>query len=155
MPGLSLSPGVTVLKIDWEGLIVGFESRSHQITHFFDRETGDVVQVLERDAGAARGDEPRTRVTPRCRATRASARRGDLEDFLARCEDAGVPAGPRSRARDSPTSRPRYREALLRHPKEEARFFQFKERPGSGTRAAVARVPGRPLHEAPAGRRIG
>ena len=38
------------LAIDWEGLIVGFESRSHKITHFFDRQTGDVVQVLEKDA---------------------------------------------------------------------------------------------------------
>ena len=37
-------------EIDWEGLIVGFESRSHKITHFFDRQTGDVVQVLEKDA---------------------------------------------------------------------------------------------------------
>ena len=30
------------MNIDWEGLIVGFESRSRQITHFFDRETGDL-----------------------------------------------------------------------------------------------------------------
>ena len=28
------------MRIDWEGLIVGFESRSQKITHFFDRETG-------------------------------------------------------------------------------------------------------------------
>ena len=38
------------MRIDWEGLIVGFESRSHHITHFFDRETGDVEQALVKDA---------------------------------------------------------------------------------------------------------
>jgi len=39
------------LDIDWEGLVVAFENRSQRITHFFDRATGDVVQVLaERDA---------------------------------------------------------------------------------------------------------
>ena len=38
------------LAIDWEGLTVAFENRSQKITHFFDRESGDVVQVLVRDA---------------------------------------------------------------------------------------------------------
>jgi hypothetical protein len=114
------------LKIDWEGLIVGFESRSHQITHFFDRETGEVEQVLERDAErhAEMSSDPRFEPLPRDAGERS---RGDLEQFLIHCEDAqcrreleAALAGP-----DAPAA---YREVLLRHPKEEAHFFHFKER---------------------------
>jgi Uncharacterised protein family (UPF0158) len=113
------------VNIDWEGLIVGFESRSRQITHFFDRETGDVEQVLERDSErhAAMSGGPRFIALPRDEGERS---RSDLEDFLGQCQD------PRCRkalsdalAADDFASR--YREVLLRHPKEEARFFQFKE----------------------------
>ena len=113
------------LRIDWEGLIVGFESRSQQITHFFDRETGDVEQVLERDAGRheAMGRDPRYVALPRDRGERT---RGDLEEFLGQCQDAGCRA-ELSRALESPEFASRYREVLLRHPKEEVRFFQFKE----------------------------
>lgn len=113
------------LRIDWEGLIVGFESRSHQITHFFDRETGDVEQALVRDR--ARHEEfagnPRFVALPRDQGERT---RGDLEAFVERCEDdacrraltGALSGGEPARA---------FREALLRYPKEEARFFQFKE----------------------------
>jgi hypothetical protein len=113
------------LKIDWEGLIVGFESRSHQITHFFDRVTGDVEQVLERDAArnAAMASDPRYVALPRDQGERTV---GDLEEFLRQCQDetcrrslAEALAGAGSVAR--------YRQILMQFPPEEARFFQFKE----------------------------
>ncbi len=112
-------------KIDWEGLIVAFESRSHKITHFFDRETGDVEQVLERDAGrhAEISADPRYVALPRDRGERT---RGDLEEFLRHCEDEQCRQELRA-ALASGNAAAAYREALLRHPNEEARFFQFKE----------------------------
>ena len=112
-------------QVDWEGLIVGFESRSQQITHFFDRETGDVEQVLERDASrhAEFAANPRFIPLPRDRGERTI---GDLEDFLPHCQEdrcrrelGAALAGASSAAV--------YRQTLLRYPKEEARFFQFKE----------------------------
>jgi hypothetical protein len=114
------------LEVDWEGLVVAFESRSRQITHFFDRQSGEVIQVLERDAErhSAMSADPRYAAVPRDQGERS---RGDLEQFAALCEE------PSSRrdleaALSSPDSVTAYRAALLRHPKEEARFFQFKER---------------------------
>ncbi len=114
------------LEVDWEGLVVAFESRSRQITHFLDRQSGEVIQVLERDAEkhSAMSADPRYAAVPRDGGERS---RGDLEQFAALCED------PSSR-RDLETALSTadfvtaYRAALLRHPKEEARFFQFKER---------------------------
>ena len=79
------------IRIDWEGLIVGFESRSQQITHFFDRETGDVEQALVRDTerhGRFEGN-PRWVPLPRDAGERT---RGDLEAFLPVCEDAACRA---------------------------------------------------------------
>jgi hypothetical protein len=113
------------MRIDWEGLIVGFESRSHQITHFFDRETGDVEQALQRDADRHRSfaDDPRYVALPRDAGERS---RGDLEAFLPVCEDAGCRSALAA-ALASPDPAAKYREALLRFPTEEARFFQFKE----------------------------
>ena len=115
----------TGLRIDWEGLIVGFESRSHQITHFFDRETGDVEQVLERDAArhAAMSRDPRYAALPRDEGERS---RGDLEEFVAQCADPACREAL-SGALEQSDFASRYRDVLLRHPKEEARFFQFKE----------------------------
>jgi hypothetical protein len=113
------------MNIDWEGLIVGFESRSHRITHFFDRRTGDVEQVLERDAERHQemSRDPRYLAIPRDEGERS---RGDLEDFLRHCEDAECrKALEAALASSEPAAR--YREVLLGHPKEEARFFQFKE----------------------------
>lgn len=114
------------VQIDWEGLIVGFESRSHQITHFFDRETGDVEQVLERDAErhAALSGDPRFLALPRDGGERSL---GDLEEFLAECEDAAC-RQKLAAALAAPGSVGLYRETLLRYPKEEARFFHFKEK---------------------------
>jgi hypothetical protein len=113
------------LEVDWEGLVVAFESRSRQITHFFDRQSGEVIQVLERDAEhSAMSADPRYAAVPRDGGERS---RGDLEQFAALCED------PSSRrdleaALSSADVVTAYRAALLRHPREEARFFQFKER---------------------------
>jgi hypothetical protein len=113
------------MRIDWEGLIVGFESRSRQITHFFDRQTGDVEQVLERDAErhAAMSRDPRFLALPRDEGERS---RGDLEAFLTHCEDSECRKALEA-ALEAPESASDYREVLLRYPKEEARFFQFKE----------------------------
>ena len=114
------------MKIDWEGLIVAFESRSHQITHFFDRETGDVEQVLESDQErhAAMSADPRFAALPRDGGERSV---GDLEEFLSRCEDATCRRDLRA-ALDAAGSVSLYRETLMRYPMEEARFFHFKER---------------------------
>ena len=114
------------MNIDWEGLIVGFESRSHQITHFFDRETGDVEQVLEREAGrhAEISGNPRYVALPRDGGERSL---GDLKDFLPHCQDAEC----RRRLQaclETEAAAAAYREILLSYPKEEAHFFQFKER---------------------------
>lgn len=114
------------LEIDWEGLVVAFESRSQKITHFFDRQSGDVVQVLERDAErhAALAADPRYAALPRDGGERS---RGDLDEFAAHCSDAPCRRDLEAalKAEDPATA---YRAALLRHPKEEAHFFQFKER---------------------------
>ena len=113
------------MNIDWEGLIVGFESRSHQITHFFDRQTGEVEQVLERDAQrlVAMSGDPRYLALPRDAGERT---RGDLEGFQPQCRDAACAKALEAALRSENTAS-RYREVLLRYPKEEARFFQFKE----------------------------
>lgn len=112
-------------EIDWEGLIVAFESRSHQITHFLDRETGDVEQVLTRDADrhAALAADPRYEALPKDQGERSL---GDLEEFLPLCEDASCRRALAA-ALQGPGSIRSYREALTRFPKEETRFFQFKE----------------------------
>jgi hypothetical protein len=114
------------LEVDWEGLVVGFESRSRQIAHFFDRQSGEVVQVLERDASkhAAMTADTRYLALPRDRGERS---RGDLEEFAALCEDAAA-RRDLATALASEDFAATYRSALLRHPKEEARFFQFKQR---------------------------
>jgi hypothetical protein len=113
------------MNIDWEGLIVGFESRSLQITHFFDRQSGEVEQVLERDAErhAAMSRDPRYLALPRDEGERS---RGDLEDFLPHCQDPECRRRLEAALR-APELSAQYREVLLQHPKEEARFFQFKE----------------------------
>jgi hypothetical protein len=114
------------LEVDWEGLVVGFESQSRQITHFFDRESGEVIQVLERDAArhSAMSSDPRYAALPRDSGERS---RGDLEDFAAQCEDAGCRRNlTAALAADDVVSA--YRDALRRHPREEARFFQYKQR---------------------------
>ena len=114
------------MNIDWEGLIVGFESRSHQITHFFDRETGDVEQVLDREVGrhAEMTGNPRYIALPRDEGERSL---GDLRDFLPHCQDAECRRRLQA-SLETDAAGASYREILLSYPKEEAHFFQFKER---------------------------
>ncbi|HUM00836.1 MAG TPA: UPF0158 family protein [Thermoanaerobaculia bacterium] len=116
----------TEAEIDWEGLVVAFENRSHKITHFFDRQTGDVIQVLDRDAErhAALSGDSRYAALPRDAGERS---RGDLVDFAAHCEDAACRRDLEA-ALAADDAAPAFRAALLKHPKEEAHFFQFKER---------------------------
>lgn len=133
------------MKIDWEGLIVAFESRSHQITHFFDRETGDVEQVLERDRErhAAMSEDPRFVALPRDGGERSV---GDLEAFLPRCEDEACRRAL-SAALDAAGSISLYRETLMRYPKEEERFFHFKERQALGRAQAWLEAMGIPFRK--------
>jgi Uncharacterised protein family (UPF0158) len=114
------------VAIDWEGLTVAFENRSQKITHFFDRETGDVVQVLVRDEArhAELAGNPRYRALPKDHGERS---RGDLEDFAAHCEDEDC-RRDLSKALEEADSATAFRRALLAHPREESHFFQFKER---------------------------
>jgi hypothetical protein len=113
-------------EIDWEGLVVGFESRSHQITHFFDRETGDVVQVLVKDAArhAELSADGRYAALPRDQGERS---RGDCEEFAAHCLDVACRRDLTAALAQEDFAR-QFRQTLLRYPKEEAHFFQFKER---------------------------
>ncbi|MDQ5856802.1 MAG: hypothetical protein M3542_00800, partial [Acidobacteriota bacterium] len=108
-------PSEPSFAVDWEGLAVAFESRSNQMTHFFDCETGDVVQVLERDAQrhATMSTDSRYAAVPRDQGERS---RGDLEEFAAQCEDAECRRDlTAALAADDFTKA--YRAALLRHPK--------------------------------------
>ena len=115
------------MTLDWEGLVVGFESRSAQITHFLDRETGDVVQVVEAREPARHAElssSSRYLALPRDRGERGV---GEMELFLEEIEDEKAREELR---RALSTARPAdaYRSALLAYPREEARFFQFKQR---------------------------
>jgi hypothetical protein len=115
------------VTIDWEGLVVGFESRSQQITHFLDRESGDVVQVVEGREPALHAElaaSPRYVALPRDRGERGL---GEMELFLAEVEDAKARAALRAAlSEENPAGA--YRALLMEHPREEAKFFQFKER---------------------------
>ena len=115
------------MNLDWEGLVVGFESRSHQITHFFDRETGDVIQVVEaRDPAryAELSGSARHVALPKDRGERGV---GEMELFLdeVASESARSDLSAALSAADPAAA---YREALLAHPQEEGKFFQFKQR---------------------------
>src|SRR5450631_1434711 len=102
-------------EIDWEGLVVAFENRSQKITHFYDRQTGDVVQVLVKEAErhAALSADQRYAALPRDAGERS---RGDLEDFAAHCDDAFCRRDLEAAlaTEDFPSA---YRAALLRHPR--------------------------------------
>ena len=114
------------VNIDWEGLTVAFENRSQKITHFFDRETGDVVQVLITDAArhAELAADPRYRALPKDQGERT---RGDLVDFAEHCTDEDC-RRDLAKALEETDSATAFRKALLAHPREESHFFQFKER---------------------------
>ena len=115
------------MTLDWEGLVVGFESRSQQITHFLDRETGDVVQVVEArepERHAELSGSPRYLALPRDRGERGV---GEMELFLGEVEDEKTREELR-RALSAPDPADAYRAALLARPREEGLFFQFKQR---------------------------
>jgi len=115
------------MTLDWEGLVVGFESRSQQITHFLDRETGDVVQVVEAREQARHAElssSPRYFALPRDRGERGV---GEMELFLGEVEDEKTREALR-RALSAADPADAYRAALLAHPREEGLFFQFKQR---------------------------
>lgn len=115
------------MNIDWEGLVVAFESRSQLITHFFDRESGEVVQVVkERDP--KKHDEltasARFVAVPKDHGERGV---GEIELFLAEVENGKLreKLGASLSAEQPELS---FREALVADAREEARFFQFKQR---------------------------
>lgn len=115
------------MNLDWEGLIVGFESRSVLITHFLDRETGDVVQcVAEREPERHRDltASPRFLALPRDHGERGI---GEMRLFLAELENAALRARLES-ALSAPEPATAYREILREDSREETRYFQFKHR---------------------------
>ncbi len=115
------------MTIDWEGLVVGFESRSSLITHFLDRESGDVVQVVEaRDPSrhAELSASPRHLALPKDRGERGV---GEMQLFLGEVEDEKVREALKT-ALSAPDPADAYRTLLMEYPREEAKYFQFKER---------------------------
>jgi len=115
------------MTLDWEGLVVGFESRSHQITHFLDRESGDVIQVVEardRARHAELSGSPRYAALPKDQGERGM---GEMELFVSEVDDESARADLR-RALCAVDAAAAYRDALLAHPQEEGKFFQFKQR---------------------------
>ena len=115
------------MNIDWEGIVVAFESRSQLITHFFDRETGEVVQVVrDRDPGkhAELTASPRFVALPKDHGERGA---GEMELFLGEVEKDALRTKLRA-ALSAPDPALAYRDALLSDAREESRFFQFKQR---------------------------
>lgn len=115
------------MNVDWDGLVVAFESRSLLITHFFDRETGDVSQCV-RDREPRRHEEltasPRFLALPKDQGERGL---GEMELFLAEVESPRLADRLRA-ALASPDPALSFREALQTDAREEAKFFQFKHR---------------------------
>jgi hypothetical protein len=115
------------MNLDWEGLVVGFESRSHQITHFLDRESGDVIQVVEArdpDRHAELAGSSRYAALPKDGGERGV---GEMRLYLEEVENEAARADLLGAlSREDPAAA--YREALLAHPQEEGKFFQFKQR---------------------------
>jgi hypothetical protein len=115
------------MNVDWDGIVVAFESRSALITHFFDRETGDVVQCVK-DRDPKKHEEltasARFLALPKDKGERGL---GEIELFLEEVEE------PRCRERlraalAEPDADLSFREALRAEAREEARYFQFKHR---------------------------
>ena len=138
------------LRIDWEGLIVGFESRSQQITHFFDRETGDVEQVLVRDA------ERHAQMSARSALRRAAAGPGRAQrrrprGVSRRVRGRGVPPGARGRAAGGGLRRrlPRDAPAL---PEGGGALLPVQGASGARRARRLARGAGHPVSRAARGR---
>ena len=115
------------MNIDWEGIVVAFESRSQLITHFFDRETGEVVQVV-RERDPQKHDEltasARFVALPKDHGERGL---GEMELFLAEVENDRLREKLRATLSEADPSLP-YRDALRADGREEAKYFQFKQR---------------------------
>ena len=115
------------MNIDWEGLVVAFESRSQQITHFFDRESGEVVQVVKEREPKKHEEltaSARFVAVPKDHGERGV---GEIELFLAEVENGTLREKlGASLSADQPELS--FREALISDAREEARFFQFKQR---------------------------
>jgi uncharacterized protein UPF0158 len=115
------------VNVDWDGLVVAFESRSQLITHFFDRETGDVVQCVK-DREPQRHEEltssKRYLALPKDKGERGM---GEIELFLAEVEDERL-ARKLKESLSAPDPVLSFREALQASPREESGYFQFKHR---------------------------
>jgi hypothetical protein len=115
------------VNVDWDGLVVAFENRSQKITHFFDRDTGEVAQcVAEREPKrhAELSASRRYIALPKDRGERG---RGEMELFLAEVGREKLREKLRAAMSEADPALA-YREVLLSDPREEARFFQFKQR---------------------------
>jgi hypothetical protein len=115
------------MNIDWEGIVVAFESRSQLITHFFDRESGEVIQVV-REREPQKHDElaasPRYAALPKDHGERGM---GEMELFLGEIENERLRETLRATL-SGPDPGLSFREALRLDGREEAKFFQFKQR---------------------------
>jgi len=115
------------MNVDFDGLIVAFENRSQRITHFFDRETGEVVQCVaerEPERHAELSASRRHIALPKDRGERSF---GEMELFLNEVENSKFRFRLRE-ALSAPDPAIAYRDVLRDDPREEARYFQFKER---------------------------
>ena len=124
------------VAIDWEGLTVAFENRSQKITHFFDRETGDVVQVLVQDAArhAELAADPRYQALPKDQGERT---RGDLEDFAEHCEDEAC-RRDLTKALEETDAAAAFRRALLAAPQGGVALLPVQGAAGEGTGGRLA-----------------
>jgi len=115
------------MTIDWEGLVVAFENRSQQITHFFDRRTGEVVQCVESREPARHSELASSSfhlALPRDHGERGL---GEMEAFVAEIEDDRA-RSELAEALRGPDPAGAFRDALQKHARDEALFFQFKHR---------------------------
>ena len=115
------------MNIDWEGIVVAFESRSQLITHFFDRESGEVVQVVkERDP---RKHDELTASSSFIALPKDQGERGlgEIELFLSELENERLVERLRKTLSDGDPELS-FREALRADGREESKFFQFKQR---------------------------
>lgn len=147
---LRLLPRGRLVKVDWDGLIVAFESRSQLITHFFDRETGEVVPCVK-DREPQKHEEltasPRFLALPKDKGERGL---GEMQLFLAEIEQPAL-AEKLEAALGSADPALSFREVLQSDAREEARYFQFKHRRAllradawlSSMNIAVERMPER------------
>ena len=115
------------MTIDWEGLVVAFENRSQQITHFFDRRSGEVAQCVAGREPQRHAELVESKFHLALPKDHGERGRGEMEAFLAEIEEDRTKAELRQ-ALESEDPAESLREALQKHAREEALFFQFKYR---------------------------